>query len=108
MTAEIPDDEKEVDLGRNNLFAVPVTFKLLTTPNRAKDEDIPYAFKEHIPVLPVMMEPGIDMFYSKPDKFGELQYLNPYSNGLTEISYEEKLIKYLESALARKKGEKGN
>lgn len=99
MTEIIAEDEKQVDLGRNNLFVVPVTFKLLSTPNRAMDEDIPYALKEHIPVLPIMMEPGIDEFYSKPDKFGEMQYLNPYSTDLTEISYEEKLKKYLESVL---------
>ncbi len=99
MTQIIAEDEKEVDLGRNNLFVIPVTFNLLTTSNRAMDEDIPYALKEHIPVLPIMMEPGIDEFYSKPDKFGELQYLNPYSTDLTEISYEEKLKKYLESVL---------
>ena len=99
MTEIIAEDEKQVDLGRNNLFVVPVTFKLLSTPNRAMDEDVPYALKEHIPVLPFMMEPGLDKFYSKPDKFGELQYLNPYSTDLTEISYEEKLKKYLESVL---------
>jgi len=103
MTDVIAEDEKETDLGRNNLFVIPVTFKLLTTPNRAMDEDIPYALKEHIPVLPIMMEPGIDKFYSKPDKFGELQYLNPYSSDLTEISYEEKLKKYLESVLVSNK-----
>jgi len=99
MTEVIAEDEKEVDLGRNNLFVVPVTFKLLTTPNRAMDEDVPYALKEHIPVLPIMMEPGIDKLYSKPNKFGELQYLNPHSADMTEISYEEKLKKYLESVL---------
>ena len=99
MAEVIAEDEMQVDLGRNNLFVVPVTFKLLTTPNRAMDEDIPYALKEHIPILPIMMEPGIDEFYSKPDKFGEMQYLNPYSTDLTEISYEEKLKKYLESVL---------
>ncbi len=99
MTEAIAEEEKELDLGRNNLFVVPVTFKLLTIPNRAMDEDIPYALKEHIPVLPIMMEPGLVTFYSRPDKFGELQYLNPYSADLTEISYEEKLKKYLESVL---------
>ncbi len=99
MAEVIAEDEKTVDLGRNNLFVVPVTFKLLVTPNRAMDEDIPYALEEHIPVLPIMMEPGIDAVYSRPDKFGELQYLNPYSTDLTEISYEEKLKKYLESVL---------
>lgn len=99
MEEAIAEDEKTVDLGRNNLFVVPVTYKLLSTPNRAMDEDIPYAFKHHIPVLPIMMESGIDVLYSKPDKFGELQYLNPFSTDLTEISYEEKLKKYLESIL---------
>ena len=99
MTEVIAKEERETDLGRNNLFVIPVTFKLLTTPNRAMDEDFPYALKEHIPVLPIMMEPGIDEFYSKPNKFGELQYLNLYSTDLTEISYEEKLKKYLESVL---------
>ncbi len=99
MAELIAENEKEVDLGRFNLFVVPVTFKLLTMPNRAMDEDIPYALKEHIPVLPIMMESGIGELYSKPDKFGELQYLNPFSTDLTEISYEEKLKKYLESVL---------
>lgn len=99
MNDIIADDEKEVDLGRNNLFVVPVTYKLLNTHNRAMDEDIPYAFKESIPVLPVIMEPGIDGIYSQPDKFGELQYLNPYSTDMTEIPYEEKLKKYLDSVL---------
>ena len=42
-----------------------------------------------------MMEQGIDSIYSQPDKFGELQYLKPYSTDITEISYEEKLKKYL-------------
>ena len=65
MTEVIAKEERETDLGRNNLFVIPVTFKLLTTPNRAMDEDFPYALKEHIPVLPIMMEPGIDEFYSK-------------------------------------------
>ena len=99
MTEIIADEDKETYLGRNNLFVIPVSLKLLTTPNRAMDEDFPYAMKEHIPVLPIMMEPEINDLYSSPYKFGELQYLNPYSTDLTEISYEEKLKKYLESVL---------
>ncbi len=97
MTERIAEDEKEVELGRNNLFVIPVTHKLLSTPSRAMDEDFPCAMKEHIPVLPIMMETGIDLAYS--EKFGELQYLNPYSRDLTEIAYGEKLKKYLESVL---------
>ncbi len=97
MNAVIAEEDKPTDLESNNLFIVPVTFRLLSKPNRAMDADIPFAFEKHIPVLPFMMEPSIDKFYA--GKFGELQYLNPYSTDLTEISYEEKLKKYLESVL---------
>ncbi len=99
MAEQISVEDKETDLGRSNLFVIPVSANLLTTPNRAMDEDFPYALKEHIPILPIMMENGIDELYSNPHKFGELQYLNPNSNDLTEISYEEKLKKYLEAVL---------
>jgi len=99
MTDPIPDEDKLTDLGSMNLFVMPVTFRLLSKPNRAMDDDFAYAKKEHIPVLPFMMETGIDEFYGNPEKFGELQYINPYSHDLTEISYEEKLKKYLESVL---------
>lgn len=100
MTEVIAEDEKEVDLGRNNLFVVPVTFKLLTTHNRTMDADIPYALEKHIPVLPILMELVDDELYSS--KFGEMQYLNPLSEDRTEIPYEEKLKKYLESVLISK------
>lgn len=100
MTETIAEDEKETDLGRSNLFVVPITEKLLTTPNRAMDEDIPYALEKHIPVLPIRMEAVDNELYSA--RFGELQYLNPLSNDPTEIPYEEKLKKYLESVLISK------
>lgn len=99
MTEEIAEQDKETDLSRNNLFVIPVTQKLLNTQNRTMNKDYPFAIENHIPVLPIMMETGIDDIYSQPDKFGELQYLYPYSSDLTEISYEEKLKKYLESVL---------
>ena len=69
MSETIAEDEKETDLGRHNLCVVPITFKLLSTPNRAMDEDIPYAIKAQIPILPIIMEYGIDEFYSKQDKY---------------------------------------
>ena len=81
------------------MFVIPVTYKLLATPCRAMDEDFPYALRKHIPVLPIVMEPGIDQFYSQRDKFGDLQYLYPYSTDSTEISYEEKLKRFLDSVL---------
>ena len=89
----------ETDLGQMNLFVMPVTFKLLSQPNRAMDLDYVYAKKKNIPVLPLMMEPQLDNLYSADDKFGNRQYLAPYSNDPTAIKYEEKLKKYLDIIL---------
>lgn len=100
MSEGIAGDQKDLDLGRSNLFVVPVTEKLLTTSNRAMNEDIPYALENHIPVLPILREAVDDEVYSS--KFGELQYLNPLSDDQTEIPYDEKLKKYLESVLISK------
>ena len=99
MTAALTDENNLVDLERMNLFVIPVTLRLLSQPNRAMDSDFRFAMDKHIPILPFMMELGIDEFYGKPDKFGELQYINPYSVDLTEIRYEDKLKKYLGSVL---------
>ena len=95
MSSQIPQKHLSTDLGSNNIFVIPVTYKLLSTPNRAMDKDFHYARSENIPVLPIMMGEGIDSIYSSPEKFGEIQYLNPYSSDFTEISYQEKLKKYL-------------
>ena len=99
MNETIDEEDKATDLGQMNLFVISVTFRLLSKPNRAMDSDIAYAKSEHIPILPLMMETGIDEFYGKPEKFGELQYLSPYSKDISEIGYENKLKKYLESVL---------
>jgi len=99
MNERIAEEDRATDLGQMNLFVVPVTSKLLSQPNRAMDEDIAYAKRKHIAILPLMMELGLDALYEKPDKFGELQYLSPSCHTLAEIRYEEKLKKYLEAIL---------
>ena len=103
MAQPITDENRDVDLGQMNLFVVPITFKLLTKPNRAMNVDIKFAKERNIPILPIMMEYGIDDLYSHPDKFGSRQYLNALSHDETEISYAEKLEKYLESTLVSDK-----
>lgn len=99
MTEDFLAEDLETELHRMNLLVVPVTFKLLRERNRTLDFDLAYAKKEHIPVLPIMMETGLDALYSLPEKFGKLQYLNPFSTDFTEIGYEEKLKKYLDAVL---------
>ena len=63
------------------------------------DSDIAYAKQKNIPILPFMMESGIDEIYARPEKFGERQYLSPYSTDTSEIRYDDKLKSYLESVL---------
>ena len=94
-----PEEVEDFDLrlGQMQLFVVPVTFKLLTKPNRAMDIDIPLALLHHIPVLPLMQESGLDELFNQ--RFGDLQYLDKHNTDPTAISYEEKLTKYLESVI---------
>ena len=99
MSASLDDENVLVNLERMSLFVIPITFRLLTKPNRSMDFDIRFAKEKHIPILPLMMETGIYEFYKAPDKFGELQCLRPYSTDPTEINYKDKLRKHLESVL---------
>jgi hypothetical protein len=99
MAARLPEETRETDLERMNLFISPVSLKLLLEPNRAMDEDFPFAVEKHIPVLPIMLEPGLGLVYSREDKFGSLQYLDPNINDPTAIPYADKLKKYLSATL---------
>lgn len=99
MDEPFDEEEKEVTLGRMNLFVIPVTFRLMNESNRAMACDFDYAKRHHIPVLPIMLEPGIDEIYSKPENFGERHYISPFSNDSTERNYEEKLKNYLDTVL---------
>lgn len=73
-----PEDieDYELRLREMQLFVVPVTTKLLINENRAMNVEVPVAFKNHIPVLPLMQESGLDNVFNA--KFGDLQYLYKY------------------------------
>ena len=100
LDAKTAPDEVEdyaLKLGEMQLFVIPVTEKLLTTPSRAMDVEIPFAFKHHIPVLTLMQDSGLEELYSQ--KFGDLQFLDKSVTDPTAIPYEEKLTKYLKSII---------
>ena len=96
---EAPYDEELffTDLGQMNLFVMPVTTRLLTTPNRARDVEFPYAMEHHIPVLPLMQERGLEELFNKV--CGDLQFLTKLDPDPTAIPYEEKLTRYLQNML---------
>lgn len=90
-------DDLETDLIQMQLFVIPVTTRFLATENQAFKYEFKIAIKHHIPILPLMQEPGLaDLFNLK---CGNLHFLDPHQTDATAISYEEKLEKYLESVL---------
>lgn len=99
MTEPMDASQQEEDLQRMNLFVVPVTRRLLESPNRAMQEDLAYAKREHIPILPIVMEPGLDGLYGRAENFGPRQYLVYDSQDDTAIRFESKLKNYLDSVL---------
>ena len=90
-------EDYELRLGEMQLFVVPVTSKLLTTPSHAMDVDVPFAFAHNIPVLPLISENVSGELYRA--KFGDLQYLDKVHDDPTAIPYDEKLTKYLASVI---------
>jgi len=99
MAEPLPEVYREADLGQMNLFVIPVTYNLLTKPNRAMDSDFAFADSKQgsIPVLPLVMEDNLDEFFKA--RFGARQYLMPFASDRTAISYEKKLSRYLASVL---------
>ena len=79
------------------LLVLPVTTRLLTEPNDALAVDFPYALSHGIPVLPLMMEEGLEELFN--ERCGSLQFLNRHAVDETALGYEEKLEKYLLSVI---------
>lgn len=95
----MPYDEEQLlsDLSQMQLFVMPVTTRLLTQKNRALELEFAFAMKEHIPVLPLMQESGLEEVFNK--KCGDLQFLSKNHHDAAGISYSEKLGKYLSTVL---------
>lgn len=68
------EEEYQDDLKQMQLFIVPVTTAFLCTENRAVDVEVPFALENHIPVLPLMQEPGMEELFNR--KCGDLQFLD--------------------------------
>ena len=95
--AVVYDDNFFTDLKQMQLFVMPVTSHLLCTENKTLDSEFKFAVENHIPVLPLMQESGLEELFNK--KCGDLQFLDKNNTDVTAISYDEKLKKYLESVL---------
>ena len=78
-----------------NLIVIPLTERLLTDENSFSYKIINYAVDKHIPVLPIMKEPGLDPLFQS--KFQNMQYLYDNPADTTAIPYREKLAGFLDS-----------
>ena len=84
-------------LEQMQLFAVPVTSRFLYQPNRARQEEFPFAIQRRIPILPLMQEQGVEAEFNRI--CGDLQLLNKNDPDPAALPYEEKLEKFLSSVL---------
>jgi hypothetical protein len=104
MSVWYPEDPEMVrteevmdDLARMSLFVVPVTTRLLTAPDPVLTEELRFAGQKHIPVLPVVVEQGLEELYER--RFGDLQFLDRNAKDETVMSFRQKLERYLSSVL---------
>ena len=110
MSDELPEETRETDLERMNLFVFPITFKMLedmlNNKNSGALKDLIFAKEHSLFVLPIWFDyhdNSVEWIYNRPDLFGKMQYLNRFSSDNTESEYYEKLKKYFDSYLINKK-----
>ncbi len=90
-------EELQGVLEQMRLLVIPVTFRFLLLPNRARDVEFPFAIERHIPVLPLMQEQGVETEFNR--LWGSLQMLNRHDPDPTAVPYAEKLERFLSSVL---------
>lgn len=79
------------------LLVLTVTSRFLHEPNPAKDALLPHALGQHIPVLPIMLETGLE--YEFNDACAPIQVVNRYISDSTATPYDEVLERFLSSVL---------
>ena len=86
-----------VELLQMQLFVIPITAKFLLDSNHSREIELPFALKNNIPVLPIMLESGLELLFAQ--KCGDLQFLDKNTIDVTAIPYRDKLKKYLDNVL---------
>lgn len=96
-SAEAQAEELEDVLKEMQLVVFAVTSKFLHEKHRATDMELPMALKNHIPVLPIMMENGLGYEFS--NTCAKIQVVRKYETDPTATPYEEVLQTFLDSVL---------
>lgn len=90
-------EEAEALLEDMQLLTVAVTDRFLSRPNEAKDVILPLALSSHIPVLPIMLETGLEWRFN--EVCAEVQLVNRYVSDPTATPYDDVLKTFLNSVL---------
>ncbi|MCD8149434.1 MAG: TIR domain-containing protein [Clostridiales bacterium] len=92
-------EDMEIELGRMQLFVIPVTSRFLFRKNKALDTEFGFTLEHHIPILPLMQEDGLEKDFNRI--CGNLQFLgkNAASRDLSATPYEIRLSQFLSSIL---------
>ena len=87
------------DLSQMQLFVVPVTGRFLHEDCSARVKELAFAMDNHIPVLFLMQEPGLEESFNKI--CGNLQFLDKHESEIdpTAIPYEKRLKSFLGDVL---------
>ncbi len=95
----LSEEDMDLNLGQMKLFVIPVTARFLHENNQARDKEFFYAIEHHIPVLPLMQEPGLEREFNYI--CGDMQCLsrNVGEDGGEIESYQKKLRQYLKTVL---------
>ena len=96
-SAGFADEEVDDILKEMQLVVFAVSSKFIHERNRAKDTELPLALKNHIPVLPIMLENGLGYEFS--NNCAKIQVVPKYGNDPTAIPYDEVLQTFLDSVL---------
>ena len=85
------------NLKEMQLVVVPVSETLIHQGNAKVDADFAFAREQHIPILPLLQEDGLENAFS--EKYGNIHLLNKTETDIYAINYKEKLKKFLETVL---------
>lgn len=81
------------------LVVVPVTQALLDDPTTVMETEIALAKSKNIPILPLLDDASLISIYSKPEFFGDIQFLSKKLPDATALPYDKKLTDFLKSVL---------
>lgn len=84
MDAALDKTNIEFDIPLMNIVILPVTKRLFTDSCRAMAVDIVYAKEKNIPILPLLMEEGLEELYLKSENFGDRQFVPFYDEDCSE------------------------